>query len=773
MATEFNQLSQDLAQDMELLRNSVQGTGRGFGQLNRELVEANRKIAKELTGGALKDFAYALYEGKEGFSAYNDAVTKAGQAVSKFAASFGPAGAIVGGVIELIIEFKTRALKDFDKVFTGYQEVSRAGATGAAGMIGFADAAARAGVKLENLGDFTALINRSSEALALFGRTTVGGLDKLSEVSDSITKSGLRREFIAMGFKVNDINEGIVRFAKIQAITGQQNRLNQEQLTRGAVAYIKELDLLTKLTGKNAEIVQAEYEARMKDERLLASRIASEAEEKRLRDAGLVEQADQIKTQRELKERLLSVLPPTLQKDFGALFEGIVTGPEVAKLYQMMPETARYVMEGGRDLGKFAASVRDELGQFVGAGGLGQAQALIGNFGQTFGNYAELVLARERAAQVASEGTIKAAQKGQEVTDTAALAQGALRDEQIKTGVALQKFVRDGLVAATKELKAMAKAAGKLTGAAAEPVSGAEAALVPTAPTPPSGPVKLTAEEEAAFKKFQDAERQAAAQQKRATTLMDRKRFLEEGQRKRQEAEIKASEGAAEIPVPAAPKITAPAPPPGSRLLPKGTAQPQTQVSAAASALTTAGLRLKSEEAVAGGSNTQKLIELAHLVQDKLGAGLKYFSGLNDTYTRDVNSKHALGQALDLVLADASQSATVAAMVRGLPNVSYVQDEYLNPSRGSTGGHIHAEVSAKFGRKISGPINGYEVQAHGNEVIIPLSNGQSIPLDMSPLTRYFDSQIQIMGEMNDRLDDLVNVMQANLGVGRKLLNRTA
>jgi hypothetical protein len=136
------------------------------------------------------------------------------------------------------------------------------------------------------------------------------------------------------------------------------------------------------------------------------------------------------------------------------------------------------------------------------------------------------------------------------------------------------------------------------------------------------------------------------------------------------------------------------------------------------------GLRIKSSEATAGGGTSAQLAGVARAIQDKLGGDLRYFSAFNDTYDRGGGSLHGQGRALDFTLTDPSKAAAVAAMIGSIPGISKVIDEYANPSRSATGGHIHAEISAAAGAILSGPKSGYRpnLTMHGTEAIVPLNS---------------------------------------------------
>jgi hypothetical protein len=184
------------------------------------------------------------------------------------------------------------------------------------------------------------------------------------------------------------------------------------------------------------------------------------------------------------------------------------------------------------------------------------------------------------------------------------------------------------------------------------------------------------------------------------------------------------------------------------------------------------GLPIKSG-ATAGGSHSENLTALARNIYEKFGADIVHFSGFNDGYARDASSKHRVGQALDFTLKDPSKSAQIAAAIRSMGGVKYVQDEYVNPSSRATAGHIHAEVSAMMGGIATGPSSGYRATLHGTEAIVPLPDGRKIPVDMPGFTSSMSDQSSILTQQLSKLDDLVRVMQRQVEVSSKILQMTS
>lgn len=113
-----------------------------------------------------------------------------------------------------------------------------------------------------------------------------------------------------------------------------------------------------------------------------------------------------------------------------------------------------------------------------------------------------------------------------------------------------------------------------------------------------------------------------------------------------------------------------------------------------ASALT--GLRIKGQESIAGGQVRAYTANFAQMTQSALGKGLNRFTAFNDLYHKGTNSKHATGNAFDFTLDDAKKSGAAVSQLEQIAKrygfVIKVLDEYKNPSKRATGGHIHVSV---------------------------------------------------------------------------------
>lgn len=110
-------------------------------------------------------------------------------------------------------------------------------------------------------------------------------------------------------------------------------------------------------------------------------------------------------------------------------------------------------------------------------------------------------------------------------------------------------------------------------------------------------------------------------------------------------------------------------------------------------------LKIKQNESVAAGSVNKSTAEFAEIVQGQLGDNLKYFSAFNDSYHQGKKSHHTSGSAFDVVLKEGTSkdeakaaTANIRKMAAAAGYEVRLLDEYNDPSKGSTGGHIHVTV---------------------------------------------------------------------------------
>jgi hypothetical protein len=200
---------------------------------------------------------------------------------------------------------------------------------------------------------------------------------------------------------------------------------------------------------------------------------------------------------------------------------------------------------------------------------------------------------------------------------------------------------------------------------------------------------------------------------------------------RRRGAANKKAKAAAASTAPAAPPSTAPAAP-RSNLGPNNLSPMSTDDLARAGLKMAGRGGLLGDRQKSGAVVSSRLVELAKQIQQNV-VGFVGFTGFNDNHHNEnaKNSLHTKGLALDFVLSQMPSVQQGQQLIKQLRDLGAetVLDEYNFPSKGSTGMHIHAEVpEARYGGIFEGPRTGYAAVMHGREAILPLPNGESIPI---------------------------------------------
>ena len=141
-----------------------------------------------------------------------------------------------------------------------FKEAASSGATFGGSVNAMARSASQAGMTIK---DFASLIASSGEGLLAFGSTTEGGAKNFSALSKEVRSTS--SDLYAMGFGTKEINEGLVAYGKQMRMQGRSGTMTNAQLAAGAKGYMKELDLLSKVTGKSRKAIEDQMEATAAD----------------------------------------------------------------------------------------------------------------------------------------------------------------------------------------------------------------------------------------------------------------------------------------------------------------------------------------------------------------------------------------------------------------------------------------------------------------------------------------------------------------------------
>jgi hypothetical protein len=292
---------------------------KGFGQLGSSALG----LTKQLAGG------------ETGLSVFNDSIGGVTNMLGDLAGLIPYVGGALKTMIKGAGEYTQAVNKQADLLNKNYQEMSKLGATASDGVQGVYDNLKRMNYGTDELEKFVSIVRENSTTLAHFSGTVSQGLGEMAAVSQSLKTSGMSREFELMGISVDEMNKGIAGFSKMQALTGSRQKLSSEQQAEAAAKYIKETDLLAKMTGQSREKQQALEESAMAEERFAGYK-SELADRAKLGDEAAAEQLKQV----ERSQKMLADASPETRKGFLNILSGTMDTPEAQKLLLTMPEAA-------------------------------------------------------------------------------------------------------------------------------------------------------------------------------------------------------------------------------------------------------------------------------------------------------------------------------------------------------------------------------------------------------------------------------------------------
>jgi len=692
---------------------------------------------------------------KYGASKVGDAIAGVGEAISGLSTFLGPKGKIIGMVVggvagitgdimkkygESAVEFAQMygkfALDEVQRVSGAFREISNVGGLAGTSIDGFAESARALGLSMDQ---YAKLIGRNSEGLAAAGVTVSGG----ARVLEQITTAGTEFEdkFLKLGFSFEQQTEFSAKFLATQRNLTKINFDDTKKLSEANQKYLEQIDELARLTGQSRDKVSSELEAMSRELRFGAT--LAIAEQKGTADA-ITKTAKLLETQgsKELAEGFKDIFGGATTERAQALMAA--TNNRAATIAEQLENGQITSAEAMR---QFQQAVR-ETRQALGAD---EFERRVGKLGTVLDpmlvGMRRLSVAQDLNAETLGTATTeqkKDAEANGKNVQNLVDAQKALRDFAVQIDEIVMKKLFPTMAQNVRQLtEVLSAGASKLAEILGVKIEGGPTA--PTAPTPITG-ADVNRRREAAGQAPLSPEA-AEAQAGRDAVQREMERRNENSRRRRQGLPPIAPGQAPAAPAAPGPQSTAP----GAGVV--------------------GSLKLKPG-AENKGKSTDSLYAVAGEVHKMLNGDYKYFSGFND---REGRSKHASGQAFDLVLNDPTKYQSVLGQIKSLPGVSFAQFEpkgFVNPSGSiSSGDHIHTEVSARngFEGRISGPAGGYKpnLTMHGTETlkIEPAKAGQTS-------TEQIDKQIDVMNAQLTRFDQMIDLLQSSVDTQHKIYRAT-
>lgn len=289
-----NQAAEDLARAMAAVTEELGRLGKVSQQTQNDLKDAQVKAKYGLEnytkgtekaaegvmalGRAGMAAGKAMLDGKKGAAALNsslDELSTAATAAGAALALMVPGGILIKGLIAgftavtaATLKYAQAANEMADQLHKGYQGLAKAGGAAADGMTGLKRDAQKLGLAMGELDQLVSLVAENSKDFALFAGSVSDGRKKFADLGQALTPA--RTELMNMGLSIQDINEGAAGYIRLQTRLGNAQKMSVDQLAKGAQDYLKEQDMLTKLTGQSRAEMEQQRERALQKEQFAA-----------------------------------------------------------------------------------------------------------------------------------------------------------------------------------------------------------------------------------------------------------------------------------------------------------------------------------------------------------------------------------------------------------------------------------------------------------------------------------------------------------------------
>jgi hypothetical protein len=265
----------DVEKELKTFQQQLGKTSKSSAKTNKDLdvEQKNRKALAEQIGkedaartlaekrtiasvGAVRGFTNALEGGVTKLTGMMSQLAGMGNSFTGAAAAFNSVplvGSMLGSVFGAIAT-------SGDKVFNTFKQAASVGANFNGNIRELVNAASGAGLTMDQ---FSAIIQKNGESLALMGGSATAGAKQLAAAGKTIRESRVGDDLARLGFSTEDINNNVAKFGGMMARTGKQ--MDQTALAKASGEYMKNLAVISELTGKSKDALQAESDARMAD----------------------------------------------------------------------------------------------------------------------------------------------------------------------------------------------------------------------------------------------------------------------------------------------------------------------------------------------------------------------------------------------------------------------------------------------------------------------------------------------------------------------------
>lgn len=293
-----------------------------------------------------------------------------------------------------------------------YQKLTDIGVNFGGSLMNMRVAAQNAYMTLDQFSAFTA---KHAETFTKLGSSVNKGAEVFGTLSNTLIKSPIGGQLLALGYTTEQLNEGMAAYIDITGYRGNVEAKNTKELAASAAEYLVQLDGLARLTGESRKEQENQMKAATKNAAWQAYLNTLSADEQKKAVAGLANSlavggkgaADAFQS------RIMGIAPDEVGQKYIAL------GGNAAAMVEQSADMVKDSSKSIADMNKSAAAALKASQAEFGKYSKETAYAIIRQGGPLADTFQKLGLTSERFSKM-SEEEIMAAFKKAEVEGTTA-----------------------------------------------------------------------------------------------------------------------------------------------------------------------------------------------------------------------------------------------------------------------------------------------------------------------------------------------------------------
>ena len=364
------------------LEEGMDGASKSSEMLGKMSNLAGNAVGKMATvagqaAGKLISFAATSADTIEKFANVGDSVERAADTFK----SIPVVGGLLANVLGAVASAATKTVDSFQKASAG-------GASFGGSLQSFSSSASAAGMTMDK---FAGLVAKNGESMRFLGGNTDDGAKRFATLAGGLRK--VSGDLYNLGYSTEDVNEGLASYTKLAMQGGKNANMSNAQLISGTKSYMKEMDLLAKVTGetrKQQEDAQAKLAQDAQYQAAMAGMSESVASSFRntvtglpgpLRDVAKDIMATGTATTEE-SQKFMAMMPESaaMMRDFAAKTQ---RGEEISlaernKLNETLRKEGKAANDQYKDVGRYSKEFATQTNQFTAAAGIGKDALISG-----------------------------------------------------------------------------------------------------------------------------------------------------------------------------------------------------------------------------------------------------------------------------------------------------------------------------------------------------------------------------------------------------------